>query len=331
MIEHNDFESIEKNIQDQIEKKIEDYIIAKEPVSLYEPFKYIMAGGGKRIRPTLAMLSAGAVGGKPEDALNSGVAIEILHNFTLAHDDIMDRSLMRRNRPTIHVKWNEAVAILTGDVMVGCAYELLPSPEINKNTYKIQREFSKGLIEVCEGQAYDMDFNTLQYVSLDQYILMITKKTARLLEASAVIGGLCGTGTDEQVDSLRCFANSLGIAFQIQDDLLDLTANQAELGKTIGQDIVEGKKTFFIIKASELATEKADKDLLEIFYKENGLSQDHVQAMKEMFSRLGIYDIAQNTIEDYLNHAKSELAKLPDNQYTKMLVRITDKLNKRNK
>jgi geranylgeranyl diphosphate synthase type II len=326
-----DFKALEEDLLSKIESRIVECIIDKEPHSLYAPFKYIMEPSGKRIRPMLAVLSAGAVSGNPLLGLDSGVAIEILHNFTLAHDDIMDRSPMRRNRPTLHVKWNEAVAILTGDVMVGCAYNLLPSPTENNTSYRINQEFTNGLIEVCEGQAYDMDFNTLHNVTLDQYILMITKKTARLLEASTVIGGLCGSGTDEQIEALRNFANSLGIAFQIQDDLLDLTAKQAELGKTIGQDILEGKKTYFIIKATELAKTEADKTLLNKFYTNNGLSAEEVPYMNEMFGRLNIFETAQSKIEEYLIIAKTELTKLPDNQYTMMLNRITDKLNKRNK
>ena len=170
-----DYQEYYNKYLNKVEERLEEYIKVIPPEKLYEPFKYIMSTGGKRIRPVLAMTCAGAVGSDPIQALNSGVAIEILHNFTLVHDDIMDGSPFRRNNETIHKKWDEATAILTGDVMIGYAYDLLLCSDKNKNSDKILRTFSRGLIEVCEGQVYDMDFNNKKEVSLDDYILMITK------------------------------------------------------------------------------------------------------------------------------------------------------------
>ncbi len=324
-----DYENLYTEYLRQVTNRIEEFVIVDEPVGLYVPYKYIMTAGGKRIRAVLPMIACGAVGGKPEDALDCGVAVEILHNFTLVHDDIMDKSPLRRNKPTIHARWDEPTAILTGDVMVGHALRLLPEMEQNKRACEIMKTFSQGLIEVCEGQAYDMQFNNKKDVKLEDYILMITKKTARLLETSAVIGGYCGKANDNQILSLRNYANSLGLAFQIQDDLLDISADQQQLGKTIGLDIVEGKKTFLIIKALEKAKTKADVNLLRKFMEENGLGKEYIQDMQNLFIRLGVFEEAQTRISEYFNKADNEIDKLPENDYTEMLRWLINKLNKR--
>jgi geranylgeranyl diphosphate synthase type II len=288
-----------------------------------------MSAGGKRIRPVLAMICAGAVGGNPETALNAGIASEILHNFTLVHDDIMDESPMRRNRETIHKKWNEPIAILTGDLMVGYAFRLLPTKSESNYSDEIIRTFSDGLIEVCEGQAFDMQFNERKDVTIDEYLLMITKKTARLLETSAVIGGYCGNANQEQIIILRNYANAIGLAFQLQDDLLDLTAEEAELGKKIGQDIFEGKKTYMLLKALELVKDEKDILLLNKFISENGLDYSYVPAIKELFNRIGVLEDAQKKIDFYFNKALKEIEQLPKNKYSDMLIWMISKLNKR--
>ena len=325
----DDYSKIYANFLEKIEDKISKYIPNIEPKELYQPFNYIMTVGGKRIRPVLAMICAGAVGGNPDSALSSGVAVEILHNFTLVHDDIMDESPMRRNHQTIHKKWNEPIAILTGDVMVGYAYQLLPTQAENTNSDEIIKTFSNGLIEVCEGQAFDMQFNERKDVSIDEYILMITKKTARLLETSAIIGGYCGNADSEQMQILKNYSNAIGLAFQLQDDLLDLTAEEAELGKKIGQDIFEGKKTYMVLKALELVQEENDKKLLNKFIMENGLDYSFVPAIKELFNRIGVLEEVQNKIEFYFNIALNEVEKIPKNLYRDMLIWLINKLNKR--
>jgi geranylgeranyl diphosphate synthase, type II len=326
----NDFDQIYKDYLNQVEDRLKDYTDFGKPNSLYDPFKYIMSGGGKRIRPILCMISAGAVGTSPQEAIDSACAIEILHNFTLVHDDIMDESPMRRGRDTIHIKWSEPAAILCGDVMVGYAYRLLPDCK-HERSAEILDQFTTGLIEVCEGQAFDMDMNEQKEFTLDDYILTISKKTARLLETSAVIGGHIGKGTPEQIESLRNYAFNLGIAFQIQDDLLDLTADVAKLGKTIGLDIAEGKKTFLIIRAIEKAETAEDKDLLKRFVGENGLPMEFVDEMRQMMERLGVLDDARSEAQKYFETALKYLEELPKNSSTEMLVELTNKINKRNK
>ena len=327
-----DYKKLYNEYLNKVEEKLNSIVKDKIPESLYAPFHYLITGGGKRIRPVMTMICAGAVGGKSYDALGCGVAIELLHNFTLVHDDIMDRSLMRRNRQTVHEKWNEASAILTGDVMIGFAYNLLPTSKEHQLSDEIYKAFTRGLIEVCEGQAYDMDFNEKKDVTLDDYLKMIDKKTAKLLETSAMIGGHIGNGSEDEIESLRNFANSLGIAFQVQDDLLDLTADEAELGKKIGQDLFEGKKTFLIINAIEKANDDNDKKLLDEFLNNNGLKDEsQLPLMVDLFTRLNVFDDAISFADSYFEKAKSSLKNLKENEYTEMLYWLIETLNKRKK
>ncbi len=317
------------SLQELVEDKIKDYIRIKEPKSLYEPFSYIMEAGGKRIRPILTMVAAGAIGADPISALNCGVAIEILHNFTLVHDDIMDKSPIRRNRPTVHMKWNDSIAILTGDMMVGYAYTLLPFGSEHPRTKDILEIFSNALIEVCEGQVYDMEFGERNDVSLDEYISMITQKTSRLLEACVLMGANIANASPEQLKALDDYAINVGLAFQVQDDILDMSADQLKFGKKIGQDIIEGKKTYLIIKAKEIASEQSDIELLDLYLNSHGLNETYVNKFQELFQKLGIYEIAQNAVDDYFNKGLESLKLLPDNEYTKMLEWFVHKLNKR--
>ncbi|MFA7626876.1 MAG: polyprenyl synthetase family protein [Candidatus Kapaibacterium sp.] len=258
-----DYKEIYSYYLSLIEKRIAEYVPQLEPERLYEPFRYIMKEGGKRLRPILTVISAGIVGGNPEKAIDCGVAIEILHNFTLVHDDIMDNSPLRRGRQTIHEKWDSATAILTGDVMIGYAYRLLPNSAEHQRADAIRAIFTNELIEVCEGQVLDMMFNQKKEVDKSEYFQMIDKKTARLIESSALIGAHIGLGSDNEINALKHIARYIGLAFQIQDDLLDMTANQNNFGKKLGKDIVEGKKTFLIITAQQKAESMTDKKLLE--------------------------------------------------------------------
>ncbi len=324
-----DFKSIYNEFLEAIEKRIKEYITIVEPKNLYEPIAYIMSSGGKRIRPVLTMVACGIVSEKPYMALNAGVALEILHNFTLVHDDIMDDSPIRRGRQTIHVKWTPAIAILAGDAMIGMAYRILPKDTTHIKTECILQLFTNEIIEVCEGQVLDMDFNTKKDVTIDDYINMIDKKTARLLETSVQIGANIGMGSIDEVTALRKIAHNVGIAFQIQDDLLDLTADVEKLGKRIGGDIIEGKKTFFVIKAKELATDESDIKLLEKFYSENGLAESYVSDMVLMFNKLKIFDIANNEINRLFDDAYSEFSKLKINKYTEILRWILEGIHSR--
>jgi geranylgeranyl diphosphate synthase type II len=313
-----------------VEQKIDEYVKIKHPTSIYEPFRYIMDSGGKRIRPMLAMICCGAVCGEPERALNGAVAIEILHNFTLAHDDLMDNSPFRRGRQTIHLKWDEPTAILTGDVMVGCAYALLPNFEQNRSASRIYEEFTKALIVVCEGQALDMEFDRKPSVVLADYFEMIEKKTAALLTASAAIGARCGDADEDLLKLIKEYAWNLGIAFQLQDDLLDLTADEANFGKKIGQDIIEGKKTYLILKANEKALDLESRKLLDNFYIHHGLPEEKVPAVRAMMQQYGVFNDIATEIDSFYRIAKSNLEKLPQSEYKEMLCWLTDTLLRRN-
>ena len=313
----------------KVETRISEVSSTREPMALYEPFSYIMSGGGKRIRPVLTMISCGAVGGTPESALNQAVAMEVLHNFTLAHDDIMDSSPVRRGKPTVHTKYNVPVGILLGDVMVGHAYRLLPTCKEHRNSNEIITEFTTALVEVCVGQAYDIEFDEKESVTLDDYLMMIDKKTSKLLEASAAIGAYTGNGTEKQISALRSFAHNVGIAFQIQDDLLDITADQAEFGKRIGQDIIEGKKTYLILALKELAKDKETKEMLDSFFEKHGLGEEYIDRFRNAFADCGVFDKVKNEIDKYFDKALDELSNLPNNEWTEMLRCMVVSLNKR--
>ncbi len=296
-----------------------------------EPFRYIMSGGGKKIRPVLTLMCCGAMGSDPIKALHAACSIEILHNFTLVHDDIMDKSPMRRGKPTIHNKWDEATAILTGDIMVGYAYKALEHYHTHERCGEIYSTLTRGLIDVCEGQVMDMRFNTNRNVSISDYLIMIEKKTSKILETCALMGGLVGYGSDWDLSLLSSYAINLGLAFQIQDDVLDLTADETEFGKHIGQDIIEGKKTYLILTAKERVKSDSDRELLRNFFSNNGLPEEEVPAMREMMVRLNIIDEATTVAQSYFEKAKDIIGKLNLNTHVEMLKMLAESLNKRSK
>ena len=286
------------------------------PETLYDPLRYVLNSGGKRIRPVMIMFSCEAAGGKAEDALYAGVAIEMLHNFTLVHDDIMDNADTRRGNPTVHKKWNDNVAILTGDHLIGMAYSFLLKTRSDRLD-EIVKTFTEGIIEVCEGQSFDKEYEDRKDVTLDEYMMMISKKTAKMLETSAVVGALIGNGSNELVENVRNYAANIGLAFQIQDDLLDITADETEFGKKIGGDLVEGKKTYLLIKALEVVSEKKDRSKILNIVNMTGLSPDDTEAISEIksiYNNYGVIESAQKEIERYTELAYSNLNNLPDSE-----------------
>lgn len=325
----NNFQTLFEDIRKKIEEKIHNSIIVKEPLSIYEPFHYVITAGGKRIRPFLTLISAGAINNDPYAAMDAAIAIEILHNFTLVHDDIMDESPFRRGQPTVHTKWDNSVAILSGDVMVGWAYKFINRYSRHSRFEDITDVFTTGLIEVCEGQAYDMDFNCLKNVEIDDYIKMIDKKTAKILQTSVLLGALIGSCNTDEFSSLSDYAYNFGIAFQLQDDLLDISAEHQKFGKKIGQDIIEGKKTYLIIKAKELAKEPEDIELINKFFDSNGLTEAYVPKMYDLFKKLGILDLTYQISLDYLKKAKNSISLLNNNSYKDLLIWLIDKMENR--
>lgn len=300
------------SLYDTERKKINNILSSalknRKPVSLYEPGSYILNSGGKRLRPLLVLLSAKAVGGKFKDAYNAAAAVEMLHNFTLVHDDIMDNADKRRGRLTLHKKYDHNTAILTGDSLLSIAYEYLLK-DCNGNAKEVISSFTHGLIEVCEGQSLDTDFEMRKNVSLSEYILMIKKKTAAMAEMCCKIGALLGGGTNAQVNALGNYGLNLGIAFQIQDDLLDISADEKEFGKTIGGDLVEGKKTFLFLEALEKSKGEARKKLLKVIERK-GIRRNQVLTYKMIYEKLGVLDDARRKIRGYTQKALQSINSL---------------------
>jgi geranylgeranyl diphosphate synthase type II len=294
-----------------IEKNIHQIAGKYEPESLYEPIEYIISGGGKRLRPILLILSSEAVGGKKENALNAAVGIELLHDFTLVHDDIMDHDSMRRGRPTVHTKWDEGIAILTGDSLIALAYRSILRTK-HKQIAEISSIFTEGMLEICEGQAMDKDFEQRNSISINDYLQMIEKKTAKLLSISAEIGAIIGGATKKQKNLLKNFGKKLGRAFQVQDDLLDIISNEKVLGKDIGSDLAEGKKTFPIVYAMENTT-PTDKKYLKQILSQHKIDKKTLEQTKNILKRSGTINAVQKFVEKEIKSAIKCLDEIPDN------------------
>lgn len=314
--------------REKIEKKISELMVGKRPISLYEPCSYIMESGGKRLRPLLVILSARAAGGDMKKVYNAAVAVELLHNFTLVHDDIMDNASKRRGRTTVHIKYDLSTAILTGDNLLAVAYLNLLK-DCGGNDKAAITAFTNGVIEVCEGQSLDKDFELRDNVSLDEYIEMIGKKTAALLSTCCAIGAMLAGGNPQVIRALSKYGKYLGIAFQIQDDLLDLIAEEAEFGKTIGGDLIEGKKTFLFLSALEKAG-GSDRDELLYVIKNKGIDAKQLDKYKALYSRLGVIDDARKEIARYTSLALKEL-KIVGTEDREILTWLANSLIKRMK
>lgn len=291
-----------------IEQRIENAFAKRKPRSLYEPSAYLLSNGGKRLRPLLVLLSAKAVGAKFSQAYNAAIAVELLHNFTLVHDDIMDNADKRRGKSTLHKKYDVNTAIIAGDSLLSIAYEYLLK-DCNGNAKNILASFTKGLIEVCEGQSLDKEFETRNNVSMNEYLEMIRKKTAAMAEMCCAIGAQIGKGTKAEINALQTYGRDIGIAFQIQDDLLDITADESKFGKVVGGDLIEGKKTFLFIKAFERARGEDKKALFEMILNK-GIKKHQVEQYKGIYSRLGILEEAKKSIYHYSDVALNSLKKL---------------------
>lgn len=282
------------------------------PHTLFDPLNYIMNGSGKRIRPLMLILSCEAFGGTIEDSLSAAIAIEILHNFTLVHDDIMDNANTRRGKETIHKKWSVNTAILVGDELIGLSYRSLLNTD-SKRIDEAVKAFTNGVIEVCEGQALDYEYETAEYVGLQEYMKMINKKTAELIRISAVIGSIIADANDKQIELLSSYSKNLGLAFQIQDDLLDVKANEKEFGKKIGGDILEKKKTYLYLKSLELCNDDEKKTLYNI-YNSDMDPDEKIKKVIAIYEKAGAADYARKDIEKYTNKANEFLALIEDGE-----------------
>lgn len=301
-----------------VDQGLADLVANRAPASLYVPTEHVLQSGGKRMRAVLVMLACDAVRGNGAEALNAGLAVEVLHNFTLVHDDIMDAADTRRGRATVHKKWDQGTAILVGDVMIGLAQLLLLKNPTGSCTAMLDA-FARGIIDVCEGQALDCEFERRNDVTVEEYLHMIAMKTGRLAEMAAEIGGYAGNGTPEQIQALQAYARNIGIAFQIQDDLLDLTADEATLGKQIGRDIIEGKRTFLVVEAIAKELSGEDRALLEKLLNGPGLTEEEIPDARAMFERNGITETAATKVGVWSNKATECLSVLPDTPARDML------------
>lgn len=303
-------------ILNRINKEITKYEFGKKPSELYDPIKYIMDLGGKRMRPLLTVLSANLFIEDIEKSIKPAIAVEVFHNFTLMHDDLMDNAPLRRGKATVHEKWNASTAILSGDVMLVKAYELM----IDLND-RVLREailaFNICSAQVCEGQQLDMNFELRQKVSEEEYIEMIGLKTAALLGFSLELGGIIGEAEEKDKEHLREFGINIGIGFQLMDDLLDVFGNQDKFGKQVAGDIVANKKTFLLIKALEKAKGK-DLELLKSHLgKTPANPEKKIKEITDVYSKLGIKEITEEKINAYFKKGLKSLSKINAPLYKK--------------
>ena len=268
-------------------------IAVKEPQNLYEPIDYILQLGGKRLRPVLTLIAADLFGGDYRKALPAAAAVEVFHNFSLVHDDIMDNASLRRGKATVHQKWNSNIAILSGDAMLICAYRLLESYPA-ETFAALAKLFSKTALEVCEGQQRDMDFETQAQVSIPQYLQMIRYKTAVLVGAALQMGAIIAGASIENQRLIYDFGVTIGLAFQLQDDYLDAFGDEA-FGKKIGGDILENKKTILYLKALDLADE-AQRDTLIAQYTTSGENDAKIAIVTQLFRQTGAAEAVRDEI-----------------------------------
>ena len=290
----------------------------KTPINLYEPIAYTLSLGGKRIRPALLMLANNLFDGKDETAIDAALAIEVFHNFTLLHDDIMDEAPLRRGHPSVYKKWNTNVAILSGDVMLMQSIQLL-SKNNHTNLHDVLDIFNTAAIQVCEGQQLDMDFEKLSTVSIDDYLNMIELKTAVLLGASLKIGAVISETPADNAHHIYEFGKNLGVAFQLMDDILDLYGDPDKVGKRIGGDVIVNKKTYLLLKAQELVTGKAAKDLE--FCLNSAVLEDNtkVERVTAIFNGLNIKKLAIQEMNLFYNTAISHLDSIEANADKKLV------------
>lgn len=288
----------------------------REPEFLYEPVRYALSAGGKRIRPVLCLMSAEMFGATADMAVDAALGLEIFHNFTLLHDDIMDKSDMRRGRPTVHKKWTENIAILSGDLMslVACRC----TSRTAKAREAVLETFLQTAIEICEGQQYDMDFETDDNVTVDDYMNMINLKTAVLLAGSMKIGALIAGASQSDCENIYQYGRYAGLAFQLQDDLLDTYGDAAVFGKPIGGDIAENKKTFLLINAMNRATGDAKSELQKWLSKGNFDRDEKYRSVKSIYDALKIKELTIEKINECYTLADKYLqtVNLPSSQKT---------------
>ena len=298
-----------QTILETLNQEISRLQYGQHPPELYEPIRYIMSLGGKRLRPALTLLSSSLFTDHWQPFTKPAIAVEVFHNFTLMHDDIMDAAPLRRGKPTVHQHWNPNVAILSGDVMLVCAYELLLEADSEKLPL-ILKKFNRCAAEVCEGQQLDMNFEQLPTVTEEVYIDMIRLKTAVLLGFSLELGGILASAPSAQTDLLYQIGVAIGTGFQLKDDLLDVFGEQAKFGKQVGGDIIANKKTFLLIKALELAEGKTAVLLDQWLSVRSFDASEKVAAVTDIYNQLHIKVLAETKMNDFFARGLQCLADL---------------------
>ena len=318
-----------KELYTLVEQKIQQLNFEKQPKELYDPISYMLSLGGKRLRPVLVLMAADLFDEDVHKAIHAALAVEVFHNFTLVHDDIMDRSDIRRGQPTVHKKWNETVAILSGDLMMIKATDLLCETETS-NLKKLISIFNKVGAEVCEGQQIDMNFEKRNDVSVAEYIDMITLKTAVLLGCSLNLGAEIANANEIDAGNLYEFGKCIGVAFQIQDDILDSFGEGEKVGKKIGGDISANKKTLLLIKAFELADSSSKKALQKLIDEVPTNVDSKIDAVLKIYQQLNVKNEAEKLKEEFLKKAFSHLDKISiDNSRKEMLRQTANELMQR--
>lgn len=307
----------------QYQQYISDYLLSeyetKEPQNLYNPIHYILGLGGKRMRPVLTLMSAEVFDTDYKKALPAALAVEVFHNFSLVHDDIMDDAPLRRGNETVHEKWNINTAILSGDAMLILAYQYFE--KYNTDVFRsLAQLFSKTALEVCEGQQYDVDFETREDVTIPEYLKMIEYKTAVLVGAAMKMGAIVAETSQENADLIYDFGLNLGLAFQLQDDYLDAFGNPETFGKQVGGDIIENKKTYLFLKAMEFSNANQKEQLLHLFSIHPNDNVDKIATVKDIFNTTGAATATQQAIQDYTLKAFATLQKISiDNEKKELL------------
>ncbi|GAB1857001.1 polyprenyl synthetase family protein [Flavobacteriaceae bacterium MHTCC 0001] len=311
--------SIEKYQQEFI-AYLEGYNTVKEPNNLYAPIDYILGLGGKRLRPVLTLMTTDIFNGNYKEALNAALSIEVFHNFSLVHDDIMDDAPLRRGQQTVHEKWDVNTGILSGDAMLIMAYQLFEN--YKASTFQsLAKLFGKTALEVCEGQQYDIDFETRNDVTVPEYLKMIEYKTAVLVGASMKMGAIVAGVSETDQNSIYAFGKNLGIAFQLQDDYLDAFGDPKTFGKQVGGDIIENKKTYLYLKTLEFSSKSDTTKLLGLFSSNPEDASTKIEAAKALFLSSGAADATREAIKSYTNKAFSVLEDLNISEDKKALLK----------
>jgi geranylgeranyl diphosphate synthase type II len=295
--------------QDLISRHFESIKYQKEPNNLYEPIRYILSLGGKRLRPVLTLMATEVFDVDCQKALAAATAVEVFHNFSLIHDDIMDDAPLRRGNETVHEKWNINTGILSGDAMLILAYQYFEAYE-PKIFQELAKLFSKTALEVCEGQQYDVDFETRDDVTIPEYLKMIEYKTAVLVAAAMKMGAIVAETSEKDKNLIYDFGLNLGLAFQLQDDYLDAFGNPETFGKQVGGDIIENKKTYLYLKAMEFASVNEKEQLLHLFSFQSSENTDKINSVKGIFNQTGASAATQKAIENFTFKALETLAKM---------------------